>query len=242
MLPLVCVSSPKKINSRSDIIQINFRRPIFVTSILSSSVFCKHFPSCKVGPSQSACFCVFSISSSHWIFTLLCSFFLSLSLFLSLHDYGSSPSSVMLLIPIGLSISRTLLHPCCRLWIMKNILFPTPLSLYTWTFSTIRPLQPPSKNLDCRDFVKWKHCIQFGDRRNRWWTYLGPRGRRLLSVGKQVLPGSRRRGRCQHHARYFDQKLLRRHPGYHPVDAVSQQGTCWLHQSVFYTDECLKIL
>ena len=130
MLPLVCVSSPKKINSRSDIIQINFRRPIFVTSILSSSVFCKHFPSCKVGPSQSACFCVFSISSSHWIFTLLCSFFLSLSLFLSLHDYGSSPSSVMLLIPIGLSISRTLLHPCCRLWIMKNILFPTPLSLY----------------------------------------------------------------------------------------------------------------
>ena len=147
MLPLVCVSSPKKINSRSDIIQINFRRPIFVTSILSSSVFCKHFPSCKVGPSQSACFCVFSISSSHWIFTLLCSFFLSLSLFLSLHDYGSSPSSVMLLIPIGLSISRTLLHPCCRLWIMKKHSFPYTLILIPQPFRLYALYNHPPKIL-----------------------------------------------------------------------------------------------
>lgn len=39
----------------------------------------------------------------------------------------------------------------------------------------------------------------------------GPRSRRLFSVGKQILPRSRRRGRCQHHACHFHQELLGRH-------------------------------
>ena len=46
----------------------------------------------------------------------------------------------------------------------------------------------------------------------------------MSCVGKQVLPGPGRRGRCQHHEGDLDQELQRRHPRDHPADAVPQQG------------------
>ena len=54
----------------------------------------------------------------------------------------------------------------------------------------------------------------------------GSRGRRVPGVGQQVLPGSRRRGRSQHHAGHLHQELLRRHQSHHTADAVPQQGSC----------------
>ena len=48
----------------------------------------------------------------------------------------------------------------------------------------------------------------------------GSRGRRVPGVGQQVLPGSRRRGRSQHHAGHLHQELLRRHQSHHTADAV----------------------
>ena len=52
----------------------------------------------------------------------------------------------------------------------------------------------------------------------------GSRGRRVPGVGQQVLPGSRRRGRGQHHAGHLHQELLGRHQSHHTADAVPQQG------------------
>ena len=48
----------------------------------------------------------------------------------------------------------------------------------------------------------------------------GSRGGRVPGVGQQVLPGSRRRGRSQHHAGHLHQELLRRHQSHHTADAV----------------------
>lgn len=46
----------------------------------------------------------------------------------------------------------------------------------------------------------------------------------MSGASEQILPGSRRRGRRQHHEGYLHQELLRRHQGHHPADAIPQQG------------------
>lgn len=51
-------------------------------------------------------------------------------------------------------------------------------------------------------------------------SFIGARGRRVPSVGQQVLPRPRRRGRGQHYASHFHQELLGRHQSHHTADAV----------------------
>jgi len=46
----------------------------------------------------------------------------------------------------------------------------------------------------------------------------------VLGAGEQVLPGSGRGGRGEHHARHLHQELFRRYSRHHSVNAVSQQG------------------
>lgn len=53
----------------------------------------------------------------------------------------------------------------------------------------------------------------------------GTRSRRVPGPREQVLPRSRRGRRSQHHEGHLHQELQRRHQGYHPTDAVPQQGT-----------------
>lgn len=65
-------------------------------------------------------------------------------------------------------------------------------------------------------------------------AFLGPRGGRVFGTGEQVLSGSGRGGRGEHHARHLHQELFGRHSRYHSINAVSQQGNNRLRESAVF--------
>lgn len=65
----------------------------------------------------------------------------------------------------------------------------------------------------------------------------------MFGAGEQVLPGSGRGRRGEHHARHLHQELFGRHSRYHSINAVSQQGNrCRITNPNFESYNCAENL